>query len=133
MLNCKDISERISAWIDNRLESREHEDVSLHIESCMVCQEKVSLEQYTRKLVKTKLPTVNTPVGLRDKILTKIESESVPKSFWQRIKIVLSTPITRPVPLTTAIASLVVVYFAYMTWVYQPPVTDVAQWWVCKS
>lgn len=133
MLTCKDISEKISSWIDHQLEFQEYEDVSRHIENCPACHAKVLLEQQTRNLLKTKLPVVNIPAGLRDKILKQITAESVPKSFLQKIKDFLSTPITHPVPITAVVACLIVGYFSYMTWFYQPPVTDIAQWWVCKS
>ena len=53
MVTCKDISEKISTLIDNQLDSQEREELSVHIESCPLCKEKVALEKYTRNMVKS--------------------------------------------------------------------------------
>jgi len=126
MLKCNDISERISAWIDNKLESNEYAELAQHIKECPSCQAKVSLEQYTKMMVKTKLPLVSPPTGLYEKITNNLKVKS-------RISWLERIPLLQPIPLTTALASLIVLFLIYTTWFTQPLVTDVADWEVCKD
>ena len=125
MLTCKDIGEKISSWIDGQLEPQESQLVSQHIEGCSVCQNKMALEKLTKKLVKEKLPLATAPAGLKTKILEQLGKESKPSPWWSNI--------FRPVPLASAFASLAVLFAVYTIWFSQPPVTNVATWWVCKA
>lgn len=53
-VNCKYYIEKLSAYLDNELNSREKADVELHLESCMSCREYLNdlkqIQGYTQDL-----------------------------------------------------------------------------------
>ena len=135
MVNCQDIKDKLSAWIDNELDSKESSEVSSHIDQCSVCRNKVELERYTKKMVHTKVTLVSSPANLQMKIQSQLAQESSQKSWFEKLLDIR----LRPLSVGVALAGVIIALVGYTYWLSPTPgtnsypTTGVANWWVCQG
>jgi hypothetical protein len=77
-MDCKDIREKFSAYIDDVLSTQEKMVIDEHLKSCPECAEALADLKKTVEHVKD-LETVEPPVWMKQKIMAKVRAEAQPK------------------------------------------------------
>ncbi|MCL4476047.1 MAG: anti-sigma factor [Nitrospirae bacterium] len=84
-MDCKDIREKFSAYIDDVLSTQEKMVIDEHLKSCPECAEALADLKKTVEHVKG-IETVEPPVWMKQKIMAKVRAEAQPrKGLFQRL------------------------------------------------
>ncbi|MHB9096036.1 MAG: DUF4349 domain-containing protein [Eubacteriales bacterium] len=76
-MQCSEIKEMLSAYIDDVLDERERSEVENHIRTCSICFQELTDLQETVNLLRT-LGQVNPPEEFRDQLRERLGREAVP-------------------------------------------------------
>ena len=108
---CKDLSPRLSAYLDGELPAKEREKVKRHLETCQACQELAQeLEKTGTILRNAHSPASESQVDLIG-VWEEIEERThFGPSLWQRMKNLVEKPIVW-VPVTVATAAIALLVF----------------------
>ncbi len=77
-MTCREIEERLSAYLDDALPAEERRKVEEHLASCRSCARALADLRKTVGLVR-ELEEVEPPPWLRQKIMTRVREEAAPK------------------------------------------------------
>ena len=84
-MECKDIREKLSAYVEGVVSSEEQAAIEIHLKSCPRCSEALSDLSKTIEHLKT-LEEVTPPAWLTQNIMTKVRAEAEPgKGVFQRL------------------------------------------------
>jgi len=115
-MQCNDIQEKLSAYIDGDISSEERMLIDKHLKSCQQCNETLAEMKKTTEYVRN-LGDIEPPAWLTQKIMTKIRSEAgKEKSIWQK----LFYPLHIKLPVEAAVAVLLAVTTIYIFKTMQP-------------
>jgi len=115
-MQCNDIQEKLSAYIDGDISSEERMLIDKHLKSCQQCNETLAEMKKTTEYVRN-LGDIEPPAWLTQKIMTKIRSEAGrEKSIWQK----LFYPLYIKLPVEAAVAVLLAVTTIYIFKTMQP-------------
>lgn len=70
---CSEVLAKVYAYIDGELEESNCQDIRVHLEECAPCLEEYGLEELVKKLVAKHCGCDPVPLGLRDKVLGRLE------------------------------------------------------------
>lgn len=117
-MQCNDIQEKLSAYIDGDISSEERMLIDKHLKSCQQCNETLAEMKKTTEYVRN-LGDIEPPAWLTQKIMTKIRSEAgKEKSIWQK----LFYPLHIKLPVEAAVAVLLAVTTIYIFKTMQPEI-----------
>jgi hypothetical protein len=117
-MQCNDIQEKLSAYIDGDISSGERRLIEEHLKSCQQCNETLADLRKTTECVRD-LGDIEPPAWLTQKIMTKIRSEAGrQKSIWQK----LFYPLHIKLPVEAAVAVLLAVTTIYIFRTMQPEI-----------
>ncbi len=117
-MQCNDIQEKLSAYIDGDISSEERMLIEEHLKSCQQCNETLAEMKKTTECVRD-LGDIEPPAWLTQKIMTKIRSEAgKEKSIWQK----LFYPLHIKLPVEAAVAVLLAVTTIYIFKTMQPEI-----------
>ena len=117
-MQCNDIQEKLSAYMDGDISSEERRLIEEHLKSCQQCNETLADLRKTTEYVRD-LGDIEPPAWLTQKIMTKIRSEAGrEKSLWQK----LFYPIHIKLPVEAAVAVLLAVTTVYIFKTMQPEI-----------
>lgn len=74
-MNCRDLREQFSAYLDGELPREEAQAISRHVEGCVECARELDDLRRTIEAL-ADLPVIQAPEGLKTKILAQLEVES---------------------------------------------------------
>jgi hypothetical protein len=115
-MECKDIQERLSAYIDGVASSKEKTLIDKHLKSCQKCSKSFSELKKTVEHLK-KLEEMEPPSWLAQRIMAKIEKEAEPqKGILQR----LFYPLHIKLPIETIAAIFIAVTAVYLYKAIEP-------------
>ena len=115
-MQCNNIQEKLSAYIDGDISSEEKMLIDEHLKSCQQCNETLAEMTKTTEYVRN-LADIEPPAWLTQKIMTKIRSEAGrEKSIWRK----LFYPLPIKLPLEAALAVLLAVTTIYIFKTMQP-------------
>jgi hypothetical protein len=115
-MQCNDIQEKLSAYIDGDIASEERMLIDEHLKSCQQCNKTLTEMKKTTEYLRN-LDDIEPPAWLTQKIMTKIRSEAgKEKSIWQK----LFYPLHIKLPLESAVAVLLAVTTIYIFKTMQP-------------
>jgi hypothetical protein len=115
-MQCNDIQEKLSAYMDEDISSGERVLIDEHLKSCQQCKETLADLRKTTEYVRN-LNDVEPPAWMTQKIITKIRSEAGrEKSIWQK----LFYPLHIKLPVEAAVAVLLAVTTIYIFKTMQP-------------
>ncbi|MFZ3122694.1 MAG: DUF2275 domain-containing protein [Thermodesulfovibrionales bacterium] len=115
-MQCNDIQEKLSVYIDGDISSEERMLIDEHLKSCEQCKETLAEMKKTTEYVRG-LGDIEPPAWLTQKIMTKIRSEAGrEKSIWQK----LFYPLHIKLPVEAAVAVLLAVTTIYIFKTMQP-------------
>jgi anti-sigma factor RsiW len=83
-MNCDEIEEKLSEYIEGRLDPSNTKRVHDHVFSCPRCQADAQVLAHTRQAV-ADLPKVSPPPGFSQKVMARIKAEADRPSLWQRL------------------------------------------------
>ncbi len=90
-MNCQDINEKMSLYIDNLLEDSERKKFEKHLSECSACREEYQLITENIKLCND-IPEVKLPVdfkeGLHKKLLTEKRKNKLIRTDWRTYGVV---------------------------------------------
>ncbi|MBA2573935.1 MAG: mycothiol system anti-sigma-R factor [Nocardioidaceae bacterium] len=75
-VDCREILERVYAFIDNELDNADCQAISAHLAECAPCLHAVDLERMVKALV-ARSCTERAPVQLRERVLVSIRDVQV--------------------------------------------------------
>jgi len=117
-MQCNDIQEKLSAYMDGDISSEERMLIDEHLKSCQQCNETLAELTKTTEYVRN-LGDIEPPAWLTQKIMTKIRSEAGrEKSIWQK----LFYPLHIKLPVEAAVAVLLAVTTIYIFRTMQPEI-----------
>ncbi|MBI4684137.1 MAG: DUF2275 domain-containing protein [Nitrospirae bacterium] len=117
-MECKDIQEKLSAYIEEILSSEEKMRVDEHLKSCNACRMNLADLKKTIEFVK-ELDEVESPSWLTQKVMAKIRAEAEQKeSIWKR----LFSPLSVKLPIGAAATILLAITAFYVFKSIQPEV-----------
>jgi hypothetical protein len=117
-MQCNNIQEKLSAYIDGDISSEERMLIDEHLKSCKQCNETLAEMKKTTEYVRD-LGDIEPPAWLTQKIITKIRSEAGrEKSIWQK----LFYPLHIKLPVEAAVAVLLAVTTIYIFKTMQPEI-----------
>jgi len=117
-MQCNDIQEKLSAYIDGDISSEERMLIKEHLKSCQQCNETLAEMKKTTEYVRN-LGDIEPPAWMTQKIMTKIRSEAgKDKSIWQK----LFYPLHIKLPVEAAVAVLLAVTTIYIFRTMQPEI-----------
>jgi len=109
-MQCNDIQEKLSAYMEGDSSSEERMIIEEHLKSCQQCNETLAEMKKTTEYVRD-LGDIEPPAWLTQKIMTKIRSEAGrEKSIWRK----LFYPLHIKLPLEAALAVLLAVTTIYI-------------------
>ncbi|MBM4145773.1 MAG: DUF2275 domain-containing protein [Nitrospira sp.] len=115
-MQCNDIQEKLSAYIDGDISSEERMLIDEHLKSCEQCNKTLAEMKKTTEYVRD-LGDIEPPAWLTQKIMTKIRSEAgKEKSIWRK----LFYPLHIKLPVEAAVAVLLAVTTIYIFKTMQP-------------
>ena len=115
-MQCNDIQEKLSVYIEGDISSEERMLIDEHLKSCQQCNETIAEMKKTTEYVRN-LGDIEPPIWLTQKIMTKIRSEAdKEKSIWQK----LFHPLHIKLPVEAAVAVLLAVTTIYIFKTMQP-------------
>ncbi len=109
-VTCADVLDRLEAWIDGDLESREASLLEAHVECCAVCEAERRLAEEIRAGLRG-LPEFDLP----DRVIKAVRDETAP-TIGERARGLLDTVVSRPVPAMAAVAAIVLFMLALVPW-----------------
>jgi anti-sigma factor RsiW len=83
-MNCNEIQERLSEYVDNRMNAEMSAVIESHLASCADCSEVFAHIAGTVRLLKAE-PQVEPPMGLVTRVMAHVNDEPAKQSFWQRL------------------------------------------------
>ena len=90
-MECREVRERLSAWLDRELPPEEHDLVAAHLEGCTGCRRELAqlraLEGALGKLA------VEAPSQVAERVLARLQERRVPRgrrSGWQSMALAAS-------------------------------------------
>lgn len=114
-MNCTDVRENLSAYIDEMLDKQIRDMMASHLETCKACrQELASMRTLVEEL--GDMSDIKAPEDFLDTLHERLETES----FWTRIKEMLFVPAQIKIPLEFATISIVGVLIFSLYSVYSP-------------
>jgi hypothetical protein len=117
-MQCNDIQEKLSAYIEGDISSEERMLIDKHLKSCEQCRETLAEMKKTTEYVRD-LDDIEPPAWLTQKIMEKIRSEAgKEKSIWQK----LFYPLHIKLPVEAAVAVLLAVTTVYIFRTMQPEI-----------
>ena len=117
-MQCNDIQEKLSAYIDGDISSEERTLIDEHLKSCEQCNETLAEVTKTTEYVRD-LGDIEPPAWLTQNIMTKIRSEAgKEKSIWQK----LFYPLHIKLPVEAAVAVLLAVTTIYIFRTMEPEI-----------
>jgi hypothetical protein len=115
-MQCNDIQEKLSAYIDGDISSGERMLIDEHLKSCQQCKEALAEITKTTEYLRN-LDDIEPPAWMTQKIMTKIRSETGrEKSIWHK----LFYPLHIKLPVEAAVAVLLAVTTIYIFKTMQP-------------
>lgn len=121
-MNCEEIEEKLSDYIEGRLDASYARAVQDHVFSCTRCQAEAQVLAHTRRAVSS-LPSVEPPPGFSRKVMTRIREEAERPGLWQR----LFFPLTIKIPVHAMAILLVAGLAVYLYQANKPVQTEVAR------
>src|SRR4030042_2444232 len=117
-MDCSDIQEKLSAYIEGVISSEEKTLIEEHLKSCLKCSESLADLRKTMEYVKN-LEEIEPPAWLTQKVMARVRSEVEPKKgILQK----LFYPLYIKIPLEAAAAILIAVTAIYIFKTIQPEV-----------
>ena len=117
-MDCSDIQEKLSAYIEGVISSEEKTLIEEHLKSCRKCGESLADLRKTMEYVKN-LEEIEPPEWLTQKVMARVRSEVKPKKgILQK----LFYPLYIKIPLEAAAAILIAVTAIYIFKTIQPEV-----------
>lgn len=114
-MNCTDVRENLSAYIDGRLDRQLKDMMDSHLSTCRGCREEFqSMKALAQELGKT--GEIKAPEDFLDDFHERLRKES----FWTRIREVLFVPAPIKIPLEFATISIAAVLIFSVYSVYSP-------------
>lgn len=83
-MNCHEIQEHLSEYLDHRLEGEKRHEIEEHLASCPDCLPEAKLLSDGIKRV-AGLPKIAPPAGFSQRIMAQIRSEAAPPTLWDRL------------------------------------------------
>lgn len=121
-MECKDIREKLSAYLEGAVSHEEKATIEKHLKSCRECSQELSQLSKTIEHLKN-LEEVSPPLWLTRKVMARIKEESVPrKGLLQK----LFYPLHIKLPIEAA-ATVLVVGLALYIFRDMPPEVKFAQ------
>lgn len=115
-MQCNDIQEKLSVYIDGDISSEERMLIDKHLKSCEQCKVTLAEMKKTSEYVRN-LGDIEPPAWMTQKIMTKIRSEAGrEKSIWRK----LFYPLHIKLPVEAAVAVLLAVTTIYIFRTMQP-------------
>jgi hypothetical protein len=108
-MNCQEIQEHLSQYLDNRLDGEERREIEEHLAVCPRCLPEAKLLSDGIKGVAA-LPEIDPPAGFSKRIMTQIRSEAETPTLWAR----LFRPLTIKLPLHATALVLVAGLAVYL-------------------
>jgi hypothetical protein len=105
-MNCKEVDERLSDYLDGTLGEAPLREVEAHLSSCARCLENSKELSKTINAVGS-LPEVDVPPGFSERVMARVREEAEKEPLWER----LFLPVRIKIPLH-ATALLVVIGLA---------------------
>jgi anti-sigma factor RsiW len=91
-MKCTDVQQRIKAYLDNELNGRDAEAISVHIKRCSSCSKEAALLSRAWDILR-ELPGPETVPDLVPATLSRIKEEA-DASFWQKLsRLLLPVPV----------------------------------------
>ncbi|MBN1190799.1 MAG: zf-HC2 domain-containing protein [Dehalococcoidales bacterium] len=103
-MNCRDMEDLLSAFINNELSAGERSAVEAHLEECVVCRKKLESYRAVRSSLET-LRTVPAAPDIREAVMSGIRSAGVPAKparGWRR-------RVLAAVPIMAVLAALLII------------------------
>lgn len=83
-MKCEQVQERLSEYLEGRLDPENHMAVRDHLSSCSRCQaEAEALDQTIRSV--SNLHSLEPPLGFSQKVMARIREEAQKPSLWRRL------------------------------------------------
>ncbi len=108
-MNCHQIQEHLSLYLDNRLDKEKRREIEDHLASCPHCLPEAKLLSDGIRRV-AGLPEIEPPAGFSQQVMTQIRSEAETPTLWAR----LFQPLTIKLPLHATALLLVVGLAVYL-------------------
>lgn len=108
-MNCHQIQEQLSLYLDNRLDNEKRREIEAHLASCPRCLPEAKLLSDGIKRV-AGLPEIEPPAGFSQRVMTQIRSEAETPTLWAR----LFQPLKTKLPLHATALLLVVGLAVYL-------------------
>jgi hypothetical protein len=82
-MNCDQVQEQLSEYIDGRIDSKARAEVEEHLSSCVDCTELAASLTSTAQMVAAE-PQVEPPMGFTTRVMAHVQDEASKPSLWQR-------------------------------------------------
>lgn len=110
-MDCSDIQEKLSAYIEGIISSEEKALIEEHLKSCQKCSESLADLRKTMEYVKN-LEEIEPPAWLTQKVMARVRSEVKPKKgIFQRLFYPLHVKLPIEIAATIAIAITTIYIF----------------------
>lgn len=76
-MNCAEIIEYLSAFVDSELEAAKRTEFGAHFALCSSCRNEFELERMMKGIVRSRLTSQKAPAHLRRRILQQLEADAV--------------------------------------------------------
>jgi mycothiol system anti-sigma-R factor len=107
-MTCQHIEEYLSSYMDGELEGNEKTEIEEHLTACSLCRGRVEEEKKTKELLAKKVLWVKAPNGLRDRVLTEINSAS--DGFLEKVLSIKPFPAIAAATVGVAVVFAVILY-----------------------
>jgi hypothetical protein len=121
-MRCDQVQERLSEYLENRLDAENHTSVHDHLSSCPHCQAEAQGLAQTLQAV-ADLPIVEPPPGFSQRVMASIREEAARPNLWQR----LFLPFMIKIPIHAMAILLVGGFAVYLYQANKPVQTEVAK------
>jgi hypothetical protein len=115
-MNCEQIQEQLSAYIDERLDETSRGVIRDHLESCVRCRAEITAFVRTKQGV-AGLPSLEPPPGFSNNVMARIREKAEHTSHWRR----LIFPLWAKIPLHATTILLIAGLAIYLYELNQPP------------
>lgn len=115
-MRCDQVQERLSEYLENRLDAENHTSVHDHLSSCPHCQAEAQTLAQTHQAV-ADLPVVEPPPGFSQRVMASIREEAARPNLWQR----LFLPFMIKIPIHAMAILLVGGFAVYLYQANKPP------------
>lgn len=121
-MNCHQIQEQLSQYLDNRLDDEKRSEIEEHLAACPRCLPEAKLLSDGIKGV-AGLPEIAPPAGFSQRVMTRIRNEKEKPTFWSR----LFQPLWVKIPLHATGVLLAVGLGVYLFSLNEPVQMELAQ------